>query len=87
MNLELKGKVVGIKDVQHISDKFRKQVVVVEYIEKDKPKTIALEFVNDNIEKIMNLQINDKATFKFNLNCREHNSNFYLSSQCWSVNS
>ena len=85
MNLELKAKVKEIKELQQITDNFKKQTVIVEYKEKEKIKLLTLDFINDNIEKIKFLNLGITYNFKFNLNCNESKGKYYLSANCWYV--
>lgn len=85
MNLEITARVKEIRPEEIISDKLKKQIVVVEYEDNDYTKILALEFLNKNIEKIRHLKVGSETLFKINLNCREYNGNFYTSTQCWFV--
>jgi len=85
MNLEITARVKEIRPEEIISDKLTKQIVVIEYKDNDYTKILALEFLNKNIEKIRHLKVGSETLFKINLNCREHNGNFYTSTQCWFV--
>ena len=85
MNLELKAKLKEIKELQQITDNFKKQTVIIDYNEKDKLKILALEFINNNIDKIKYLKVGNIYNFKFNLNCNENNGKYFLSANCWYV--
>ena len=61
------GKVAQISDVQVVSDKFSKQVLVIT-LEGKYPKPIAVEFANDAMGELRGVSEGEMVTASFYLN-------------------
>jgi hypothetical protein len=82
--MQLKGKVVSIKDVEVISDKFQKQIVLVEQDTKF-DAIIPVEFINQKIDLVKNLEVGETKTFNININGREWKDRYFVSIRCYGI--
>jgi len=82
--MQLKGKVVSIKDVEVISDKFQKQIVLVEQDTKF-DAIIPIEFINQKIDLASKLQVGETKTFNININGREWKDRYFVSIRCYGI--
>lgn len=82
--MQLKGKVVSIKDVEVISDKFQKQIVLVEQDTKF-DAIIPVEFINKKIDLVKNLEVNETKTFNISINGREWKDRYFVSIRCYGI--
>ena len=85
--MQLKGQIVEIKDVEIISEKFRKQVVLVEQ-ETKFDSVVPIEFVNQKIDNVVpELKVGQNKTFLINIQGREWNGKYFVSLRCYGVHS
>ena len=85
--MQLKGQIVEIKDVEIISEKFRKQVVLVEQ-ETKFDAVVPIEFVNQKIDNVVpELKVGQQKTFLINIQGREWNGRYFVSLRCFGVHS
>ena len=85
--MQLKGQIVEIKDVEIISEKFRKQVVLVEQ-ETKFDAVVPIEFVNQKIDNVVpELKVGQNKTFLINIQGREWNGKYFVSLRCFGVHS
>jgi len=85
--MQLKGQIVEIKDVEIISEKFRKQVVLVEQDTKF-DAVVPIEFVNQKIDNVVpELKVGQNKTFLINIQGREWNGKYFVSLRCYGVHS
>lgn len=85
--MQLKGQIVEIKDVEIISEKFRKQVVLVEQ-ETKFDAVVPIEFVNQKIDNVVpELKVGQNKTFLINIQGREWNGKYFVSLRCYGVHS
>ena len=85
--MQLKGQIVEIKDVEVISEKFRKQVVLVEQ-ETKFDAVVPIEFVNQKIDNVVpELKVGQNKTFLINIQGREWNGKSFVSLRCYGVHS
>ena len=85
--MQLKGQIVEIKDVEVISEKFRKQVVLVEQ-ETKFDAIVPIEFVNQKIDNVVpELKVGQNKTFLINIQGREWNGKYFVSLRCFGVHS
>jgi len=85
--MQLKGQIVEIKDVEVISEKFRKQVVLVEQ-ETKFDAVVPIEFVNQKIDNVVpELKVGQNKTFLINIQGREWNGKYFVSLRCFGVHS
>ena len=85
--MQLKGQIVEIKDVEVISEKFRKQVVLVEQ-ETKFDAVVPIEFVNQKIDNVVpELKVGQNKTFLINIQGREWNGKYFVSLRCYGVHS
>lgn len=69
--MEIKGKLLEIKSVEEISDKFKKREFILEYAENEKyPEYIKLEVVNDKVSILDSYKVGDSVDVAFNLRGR-----------------
>ena len=85
--MQLKGVIKEIKDVEIISEKFRKQVVLVEQ-ETKFDAVVPIEFVNQKIDNVVpDLKVGQQKTFLINIQGREWNGKYFVSLRCYGVHS
>ena len=85
--MQLKGQIKEIKDVEVISEKFRKQVVLVEQ-ETKFDAIVPIEFVNQKIDNVVpELKVGQNKTFLINIQGREWNGKYFVSLRCYGVHS
>ena len=85
--MQLKGVIKEIKDVEIISEKFRKQVVLVEQDTKF-DAVVPIEFVNQKIDNVVpDLKVGQQKTFLINIQGREWNGKYFVSLRCFGVHS
>lgn len=85
--MQLKGVIKEIKDVEIISEKFRKQVVLVEQDTKF-DAIVPIEFVNQKIDNVVpDLKVGQQKTFLINIQGREWNGKYFVSLRCYGVHS
>ena len=85
--MQLKGQIVEIKDVEIISEKFRKQVILVEQ-ETKFDSVVPIEFVNQKIDNVVpDLKVGQNKTFLINIQGREWNGKYFVSLRCYGVHS
>ena len=85
--MQLKGVIKEIKDVEIISEKFRKQVVLVEQ-ETKFDAVVPIEFVNQKIDNVVpDLKVGQQKTFLINIQGREWNGKYFVSLRCFGVHS
>jgi hypothetical protein len=85
--MQLKGQIKEIKDVEIISEKFRKQIVLVEQ-ETKFDAVVPIEFVNQKIDNVVpELKVGQNKTFLINIQGREWNGKYFVSLRCFGVHS
>ena len=85
--MQLKGVIKEIKEVEIISEKFRKQVVLVEQDTKF-DAVVPIEFVNQKIDNVVpDLKVGQQKTFLINIQGREWNGKYFVSLRCFGVHS
>lgn len=82
----IKGKVIQVKEIQVISDKFAKVEVLVEQQDVKYNAVIPIEFVNKAIENNVSM-LEEGSTYSFNINIqgREWKDRHFVSLRCWEV--
>ncbi len=69
--MEVKGTIYSINEPEQITEKFRKQTVVIKTEDNPEyPQYISLETINDKISLTENLKEGQEITAHFNLNGR-----------------
>lgn len=80
----VKGKVTKIMDVQTFSEKFKKQVVIVEQTDAMYDKEIPVEFTNKGIDEISSkLKVGQPVTLGINLAGREWEGRYFVNIRAW----
>lgn len=87
MNIELKGTIKFVSNVDKISDKLiKKQVVVTIEEDTQYPQQIIVEAINKKIEELEGYLVNDYVTVVANLRGRENKGKYYISLSLVSIN-
>lgn len=89
--MNLQGTIKLIKDVQHVSDKFRKREFVLT-TEDTYPQHILIELTQDKTELINNYNVGDKIKCDINIRGREFTGNdgvvkYFNTIQAWRIES
>jgi hypothetical protein len=86
--MQLRGKVLAIKEVQVISDKFKKQEVILKQEGVEYDSDVPIEFIQDKgIELVRGLKVGSSYDIDINISVREWNDRHYVSLKAWKVNS
>jgi hypothetical protein len=82
--MELTGKVVKILDLETISEKFKKQVVVIEQTDAMYDKEVPVEFVNKSVDEISSqLEVGQNVKLGINLCGREWQGRYFVNIRGW----
>ena len=83
-NIEIKGKVETILEIQEFASGFKKQTLVIETDGKF-PQKIAVEFAKDKIDLLAVLSVGQPVTVSVNIRGNEYNGKYYVSLAGWKV--
>lgn len=87
VSLDIKGKIIDIKDPQEFQSGFKKQVVAVQ-TQGQYPQKYGLEFIKDKgLGLVETLSVGMEVDIACNLRGNEHNGNYYTSLNAWKINS
>jgi hypothetical protein len=82
---DLTGKIKLIQDAQTFGSGFTKREMVVTVEDGKYPQDINLEFVQDKISLLDNLQVGQQVTVTFDLRGREYNGRYFNNLQAWKI--
>lgn len=85
MAYDLTGKIKLIQDAQTFGSGFTKREMVVTVEDGKYPQDINLEFVQDKINLLDNLQVGQQVTVTFDLRGREYNGRYFNNLQGWKI--
>ena len=85
MAYDLTGKIKLIQDAQTFGSGFTKREMVVTVEDGKYPQDINLEFVQDKISLLDNLQVGQQVTVTFDLRGREYNGRYFNNLQAWKI--
>ncbi|RTE64919.1 DUF3127 domain-containing protein [Amphritea opalescens] len=85
MAYTLSGKVKLIQDPQTFNSGFTKREMVVIVEDGKYPQEINLEFVQDKVSLLDNLQPGQDVTVTFDIRGREYNGRYFNNLQAWKV--
>ena len=85
MSYDLTGKVKLVMDAKTISDKFTVREFVVTVEDGNYPQDIALQFVNDKVSLLDNLQVGQEVTVSFDIRGREYNGRYFNNLNAWKL--
>ncbi len=85
MAYELTGKVKLIQEAKTFDSGFTKREMVVIVEDGRYPQEINLEFVQDKVTLLDNLQIGQEITVTFDLRGREYNGRYFNNLQGWKI--
>jgi len=85
MSYDLTGKVKLVMDAKTISDKFTVREFVVTVEDGNYPQDIALQFVNDKVSLLDNLQPGQEVTVSFDIRGREYNGRYFNNLNAWKL--
>lgn len=83
---KITGTVYNIGEIQTFDSGFCKRVMVIETDEKY-PQKIPVEAFKDKCSMFEGIEIGDKVTAFINLRGSEWNDRFFLSANCWKIES
>jgi len=84
--MQLKGTILKIKDVQVISDKFKKQEVILKQADTEYDADVPIEFTQDKgIELVKGLKIGQNYNISINISGREWKDRHFVSLKAWKV--
>jgi hypothetical protein len=82
---DLTGKVKLIQAVQTFDSGFTKREMVVIVEDGKYPQEINLEFVQDKVGLLENLQVGQEVTVTFDIRGREYNGRYFNNLQGWKI--
>ncbi|QFU76869.1 DUF3127 domain-containing protein [Halioglobus maricola] len=85
MSYELSGKIKLIQELKTFDSGFRKQEMVVIVDDGRYPQEINLEFVQDKVALLENLQPGQEVTVAFDIRGREYNGRYFNNLQGWKI--
>ncbi len=85
MSYDLTGKVKLVMDAKTISDKFTVREFVVTVEDGNYPQDIALQFVNDKVSLLDNIQTGQEVTVSFDIRGREYNGRYFNNLNAWKL--
>jgi hypothetical protein len=85
MAYELSGKIKLIQDPKTFDSGFTKREMVVIVEDGKYPQEINLEFVQDKVALLENLQPGQEVTVSFDIRGREYNGRYFNNLQGWKV--
>jgi len=85
MAYELTGKIKLIQDLKTFNSRFTKREMVVVVDDGKFPQEINLEFVQDKVALLDNLQPGQEVTVTFDIRGREYNGRYYNNLQGWKI--
>ena len=84
--MRLRGKVLAIKEVQVISEKFKKQEVILKQEGVEYGADIPIEFIQDKgIELVSGLKVGSSYDIDINISGREWEDRYFVSLKAWRV--
>ena len=87
MAYDLTGKIKLIQDPMTFDSGFKKREMVVIVEDGKYPQEINLEFVQDKISLLDNLQPGQEVTVTFDIRGREYNGRYFNNLQGWKISS
>ena len=85
MSYDLTGKVKLVQDAKTISDRFTVREFVVTVEDGNYPQDIALQFVNDKVSLLDNIQAGQEVTVSFDIRGREYNGRYFNNLNAWKL--
>ncbi len=85
MAYDLTGKVKLVQDAQTFGSGFTKREVVVTVEDGKYPQDISLEFVQDKVSLLDNVQAGQEVTISFDIRGREYNGRYFNNLQGWKI--
>ena len=85
MAYELTGKIKLIQDPKTFDSGFTKREMVVIVDEGRYPQEINLEFVQDKVSLLDNLEVGQEVTVTFDIRGREYNGRYFNNLQGWKI--
>jgi len=85
MTYDITGKVMELKEVQTFPSGFCKRELIIEVEDEKYPQTISLEWLNDNIDKLDDINVGDVVKVTFDLRGRETKGRVYNSLVGWKI--
>jgi single-strand DNA-binding protein len=82
---DLTGKIKIIQEVKKFDSGFTKQEMVVVVEDGKYPQEINIEFVQDKVSLLENLQIGQEVTVTFDIRGREYNGRYFNNLQGWKI--
>ena len=89
--MNIKGKILELKDTVQVTDTFKKREFIVEYAENPQyPEFVKFELVQDKCDLIDNLQVGQEVEVHFNLRGRKWTDpqgevKYFNSLQAWRI--
>ena len=85
MAYDLTGKIKIIQEAKTFDSGFTKREMVVVVEDGKYPQEINIEFVQDKINLLDNLQVGQEVTVSFDIRGREYNGRYFNNLQGWKI--
>ena len=85
MSYELTGKVKLLQDPKTFDSGFTKREVVVTVDDGKYPQDISLEFVQDKVSLLDEVDVGQEVTISFDIRGREYNGRYFNNLQGWRI--
>ena len=83
--MEIKGKVYQVGATEEVGQNgFRKRQLVIETNEQY-PQKLAIDFVQDKVSDLDNINVGDNVEVSINIRGSEYNGKFYTNLQGWKI--
>jgi hypothetical protein len=84
--MEITGTIKKIEDAQQVTEKLRKQNFIVDFdLDKQYPKTICFEVLNDKIQTFAHLMEGQNVKVQFEVSSREYSGKYYTSAKAYKI--
>lgn len=85
MAYDLTGKVKLVQNAQTFGSGFTKREIVVTVEDGKYPQDISLEFVQDKVSLLDNIEPGQEVTISFDIRGREYNGRYFNNLQGWKI--
>jgi hypothetical protein len=83
--MEIKGTIYHLGEVEQVSDKFQKRLVVISYNDGFKDQFVPIEFTQAKCELLNSFRAGDTVSVAINLQGSEYKGKFYPRINGWKI--
>ena len=85
MSFEITGIVKQVGETQEVTDTFKKREVVISHVSGQYEKDVAIEFMQDRVEKLDGINPGDEVKIGFDVESRAWKDRFFTSCKGWRI--